>query len=964
MTDYTPSEIEKKWQRAWLDARIYEAEPDPGKEKFFMIFAYPGVSGYLHIGHMRGYTYTDVLTRFRRMQGYNVLFPVGSHATGNLAYAFASKVERGDPVQIEYLKANGCSDEEIERLKDPMEVIRFFNDVYVNDYWKKFGFLADWRRFTCTANPDYQKFIEWQFLKLNEKGLLIKKPYYAPFCIKCGPVAVDPSETDLSKGGTAEKYEYTLLKFRIDLNDGYDNEYLVAATLRPETVFGQTNFWIDPEISYVRVKVGDEIWIISREAAEKLKYQKDEVEVIGEVPGKELIGKRCVAPMIHREIPILPSEFCDPSVGTGLVTSVPSDAPADWMGLHDLQKNPEMCRKYGLDPETVRKIEVIPIIDTKGWGPTPAVEICEKLGIEDQHDPKLNEAKKEIYSAGFHSGKMNENCGEYAGIPVEQAKEEIKERMIEGGEADIMYDFSEEVVCRCGAPVVVKKIPDQWFINYADPELTEKSRAHAREMTILPQDYANNIVDILEWFKERACVRMGRWIGTEFPLDRKWIIEAISDSTLYPAYYVVSKYANDGSIRAEQMTEEFFDYIYLGRGSAEGVAKATGIDKGTVEKIRGDFEYWYPLDINLGGKEHMTVHFPVFLMNHVAILDRKDWPRGILVHWYLTMKGGKISKSKGGAQPIPDAAERFGIDAMRLYYSHIASPFVDVEWDEKAALNYRSRLARIWTMTQELMDYGEDGAREEIDLWLLSRFNIHLENIERMMDSFDMRGMSTIVYFEMMNDIRRYMNRGGRNRGTIREVLDIWTKAMAPVTPHLAEEVWNMSGHDTFVSVETFPEPDTEKISESALELESFFEETMDDIREIIRVTGKEAKRAAIYTAADWKWRITDIALSMEKPEIGLILKEAMQDPDIRKQGKAVQNFVKNLVGEMRKRPEIRNRLPYLKAVGEFLAANADYMEKETGAEISVFKEGDEGIYDPAGKSRAALPWRVAVYLE
>ncbi len=963
MKDYIPSEIEGKWQKAWLDSRIYEAEPDPEKEKFFMIFAYPGVSGYLHIGHMRGYTYTDVLTRFRRMQGYNVLFPVGSHATGNLAYAFASKVEKGDPVQIEYLKANGCSDEEIERLKDPMEVIRFFNDVYVNDYWKKFGFLADWRRFTCTANPDYQKFIEWQFLKLHEKGLLIKKPYYAPFCIKCGPVAVDPSETDLSKGGNAEKYEYTLLKFWIDLNDGYDREYLVAATLRPETVFGQTNFWIDPKINYVRAKVGDEVWIISREAAEKLKYQKDGVEILGEIEGRELIGKRCTAPMIHREIPILPSEFCDPNVGTGLVTSVPSDAPADWMGLYDLQRDPEMCEKYGLDPEMVRKIEVIPIIETKGWGPMPAVEICEKLGIENQRDPKLEDAKKEIYSAGFHSGKMNENCGEYAGMPVEQAKEEIKRRMIEEGGADIMYDFSEEVVCRCGAPVVVKKIPDQWFINYGDPELTEKSREHAERMKILPPDYANNIIDILDWFKERACVRMGRWIGTPFPLYKKWIIEAISDSTLYPAYYVVSKYANDGSIREEQMTEEFFDYIYLGRGSAEQVEKSTGIPRETAEKIRSDFEYWYPLDINLGGKEHMTVHFPVFLMNHVAILDKKDWPRGILVHWYLTMKGGKISKSKGGAEPIPDAAERFGIDAMRLYYSHIASPFVDVEWDEKAALNYRSRLGRIWALVQELTNYG-GAERKEIDRWLVSKFNIHLENIRKMMDSFDMRGMSTIVYFEMMNDIRRYMKRGGENEEIIAEVLDIWVRAVAPVTPHLAEEIWHDLGHNTFVSLERFPEPHTKRISDETLELESFLEETMNDIREIIRVTGKKAKKTVIYTAAEWKWKVTDIALSMEKPEIGLILKEAMQNPEIRKHGKAVQNFVKNLAGELRKRPDMKKRLPFLKGAGAFLAANAEYMKREMGQEILLFREDDEDIYDPAGKSRAALPWRVGVYLE
>ncbi len=328
------SAMEAKWRKAWYDAKINESVPEPGAKKFFMIFAYPGVTGYMHVGHMRGYTISDAIVRYKMMTGHRVLFPVGTHATGNGAISFARKVERGDPRTVDILKANGCTDETIAKLKDPLEVVKFFNEVYINDYWKRFGFMSDWRRFTCTIWPDYSKFIEWQMRKLKSLGLLIQKPYFAPACLEHGPVAIDASETDISKGGNAEVLEYTLLKF--DLEDG---RKLVAATLRPETVFGLTNFWVNPDVEYVDVEVGGETWVVTREAAEKLKLQKDDVVVRGSADGSSLMGKRCKAPFTGKMIPIFPSRLCDPNVGTGLVMSVPSDAPFDWVALVELRRD-------------------------------------------------------------------------------------------------------------------------------------------------------------------------------------------------------------------------------------------------------------------------------------------------------------------------------------------------------------------------------------------------------------------------------------------------------------------------------------------------------------------------------------------------------------------------------------------------------------------------------------------------
>ncbi|MCU0853268.1 MAG: leucine--tRNA ligase [Thermoplasmata archaeon] len=859
------------------------------------------------------------------------------------------------------LRSNGCTDERIKSLADSAEVVRFFNEVYVNDYWKRFGFMSDWRRFTCTIYPDYSKFIEWQMRKLMANGLLIQRPYFAAACPEHGPVAIDASETDISKGGSAETLEYTLLKF--DLPDG---RKLVAATLRPETVFGLTNFWVNPEVEYLDVKVGDETWVVSRPAAEKLRFQKDKVEILGSAEGRSLMAKTCKAPYTGKMIPIFPSALCDPNVGTGLVMSVPSDAPVDWIGLVELKRDKDAQAKYGITESMIADAAPVPIIKTPGWGLLPAVEITQKMGIDSLSDPKLEEATKEIYKSGFHKGVMNEACGEFAGEPVERAKDAMREEMLSKGFADLFYDLSEEVLCRCGNKVMIKKIPDQWFIDYANPALTERSKEHALTMKILPKEYYDNIQNVLEWYRERACVRMGNWLGTRFPFDRKWIVEAIADSTLYPVYYVISRFANEGKIAPEGMTEEFFDHVLLGTGSVDEVAAKTGISKETLDAIRSEFEYWYPLDINLGGKEHMTVHFPVFLMNHVAILRPQHWPRGILVNWYITATGGKISKSKGGAQPIPDAAERFGVDAMRLFYAHIASLYVDVAWEDEKVDGYRDRLSRLWNMAEEVM--GVNGSEaSDVDSWLAARMQTRLARVRRYMEDYDVRSFSNEVYFEMPQDFRWYLRRGGRNGAVLRRSLQTWITLTAPVTPHLAEEMWALAGNKPFVSEQQL-EPgkvDADVLREETKE--RLLERLLADVAEILKVTEIRPKRIVLMTAPAWKREmlVDALAATRGKPEISQVIKGAMAKaptPEIKKE---IPAFAKDVVNDVSKASE-EDRAMMASVVDELevLKRASGFLKAEFGCQVDAFSADDPGRHDPKGKARFAKPSRPAVYIE
>ncbi len=937
--NYNYENIEKKWQKQWLQDEIYKSKKI-NNNKFFIHFAYPGVSGYLHVGHMRGFTYCDIIARYKKMQDYDVLFPAGFHASGIPSIGFAKKVERKDPFTIKSLKEYGLNEKEIIKLEDPQEVVDYFSEVYVEDYWKRFGFIIDYTRIMSTISTGYNKFITWQFLKLKEKDLLIQKPHFAPFCPDCGPVAVDKSETDISKGGNAEIQEFTTIKFTLE-----DGTILPAATLRPETIFGITNMWVNPDVEYVKAEINnDEIWILSKEALEKIKHQFDNVKQLPDkIKGSKLIGKKCKIPLIERYVPILPGPFADPNVATGIVMSVPAHAPYDWMALQDSGEN----------------IDAITIIDVKGYNENPAKEICKQMNIKSQNEnEKLDQATEEIYKKEFHTGILNDKCGKYKAIKVSEIKDQVKNELIENKLGIEIREFSEEVICRCGKKVVIKKIPDQWFIKYSDKDLTENTKKHVEKMNIFPDEYKQQLPGVLDWFDDRACIRKGSWLGTEFPFKKGWIIEPISDSTLYPAYYIISKYVNEEQITADEMTEEFFDYVFLGKGKPQ---------KPLWNKIKSDFDYWYPVDINLGGKEHKTVHFPVFLMNHNAVMSEDKNPQGIFTHWWVTQKGReKISKSKGGAEHIADAAKKYGVDAMRLYYSHVGSPFVDIEWDKDVVLKYKNRVANIYKLILRLKKQ-KNSKDENLDRWLESILNKDIKKIINAFNSFDIRVAANIIYFEIQKNLQWYLKRGGGNKEILKEFISKWIKLMTPITPHLSEELWSIDNKD-FVSTSKYPEYKTDLISEEAEVGEYLLSEVVDDINEILKVTKIKPKKIFIYTSAQWKKEIFNKALKMNedgKLNTGILMKEIMSDPDMRTKGKQVSKYAGKLAGEIRKLNEsdIKRYSVDLKE-DEYLKKAQDYLKDVFKAEINIVNADKENIYDPEGKTRFAVPLRPAIYIE
>jgi leucyl-tRNA synthetase len=880
---------EQKWAKKWAQANLGQSDPDPSKPKFFLIWAYLTVSGFHHVGHMRGFSYADFVCRFKRSCGYNVLLTAGGHASGNSAVAKAKKINEKDAQTIEYYSQMGMTPSEIQQLQTPEGFVSYFSKRYIQDYIS-FGFLGDWRRFTVTTNPDYNKFIEWQFLKLKEQGLLTQKPYYATWCDSFGAVAVDPSESDISKGGTAQKVEFVLIKLETAKSTPTQKEYFVVGTLRPETMFGQTNVWIHPDKTYARVKVGNQVWIVSQECAKKLPHQFEQVQFLEFIEAKKLIGTQVFAPLKNEWIPVLPSIMCDPSIGTGLVTSVPSDAPADYIALKELQDSPQLCASYGLSYQQIQSIKLIPIIQTKGFGPLPAKELCEKLHITSIKDTALlDQAKKDAYSTGFHTGIMLESAKQYAGLKVEQAKEQIKKTLIDTQLAHLFYDLSEQVISRYGDEVYIKKVPDQWFITYSDKTLTQKTKEYASVMHNLPEQFHQNLPQILDWFEDRACARQGRWLGTKLPFDQSYTIEPIADSTLYPIYYLVSKYVNLGQIQPSQLHPCVFDYVFLGKGQVSDCSAQTNIPVQLLEQIRTEVTYYYPLDYNLGGKEHQTVHFPVFLFNHAAILPAHMQPKGILINWWVTSGAGKISKSKGGAKALADEVATYSADAMRLYYANIASPFVDIAFEAEELQKYKQRIDKIAQLHEQLvqMQPTPNNKTPIIDAWLESQWNKRLKKSYGAYTSIEFKSATDEIYFGIYNDIQWYLKRGGTNTTLLHQIAKNWCCVLSIVTPFIAEELFERYNQQ-FASTQPFPEFDETKIDSQKEQLEQMVEQMVYDVQKIKELSKiQQPKKITIIVAQSWKTQMHNalcVAMADTRNIGELIAKLGPQFPEYKAQ--------------------------------------------------------------------------------
>jgi leucyl-tRNA synthetase len=999
-------ELEAKWKSRWKEDHLFEADYDnTNKKKYFITVAFPYPNSPQHIGHGRTYSLADVHARYMRMKGYNVLFPMGFHYTGTPILAMSKRVIAEDQDLIGTFKnLYNVPENIIKSFIEPENIAKFFHHE-IKLGMQDMGYSIDWRREFTTIDMLYSKFITWQFKTLQKKGLIVQGSHPVGWC----PYDKNPvSQHDTIGDVEPEFIEYVLIKFRLVDND----IILPTATLRPETIFGVTNLWVNPDIEYFIIDVDNnaEQWIVTKEASTKLEFLNHNIKIIRTIKGNELIGKFATDIIRNIDIPILPAKFVKPDTGTGIVMSVPGHAPYDFQALIDLKKETNLL-SFNIDLSQINPIKIIEIQEANlnGNSLISCVEdVISKFKINNQSDLGLEKATSEVYHLEYYQGKMLPNTGKYSGMDVQLAKEEIKNYLLATKNlSEIFYEFiNKPIKCRCGNECFVKLLNDQWFINYKDKEWKHKVHNYIDELSIIPDDLRQEFHNVVDWLKERACARKSG-LGTKLPWDHEWIIESLSDSVIYMAYYIISKFINEQKYSMKKslnnIDESFFDYILLGIGNVQDVAKTCNLSISLIQEIRNEFIYFYPVDSRHSGRDLVPNHLSFFLFNHIAIFEKKFWPHQIVVNGSVLMEGKKMSKSLGNIIPLRTAIQEYGADTIRLAILISSELLQDADFSFDTARSIRIKLLEFYTLSQQILnsnfynkvsnpnlsldellylDISQNGYSLELeDRWLISKLQRLINNVTRSMETLRIReALHNILYVfdQHIQWYKKRINAKKRSNDNVVNIIlslcfSIRIKLLSPFAPFISEEIWNNLGSRSSIVSSKWPTVFNEKIDPLSEESDEFIKRLTLDISNIIKVTKKLPRTIYIYCSSSGKQKIYQkilkiITLTNER-NFGNIMKKLIQDPET-SYAKKDPSFVKKTVEDiLSESVESRNNRLNWNSLDEIsiIKDSENLISNEIEFEnirIIVYSEEEKEKFDPKSKSRFSRPYKPAIYLE
>lgn len=762
--------------------------PDEIREKhpkFFGTMAYPYMNGTLHAGHSFSVSKIEFTAGWARMQGKQALFPMGFHCTGMPIKACADKlvneikmfgkdfsgysdedaaedqvkIDTAAPAaaredvtkftakkgkaatkvvkmkyQFQIMRAQGIPNETIHEFANPDHWLEFFPPLCKRDL-TDFGCRIDWRRsmVTTDANPYYDAFIRWQMNRLRELKKIKYGKRYTIYSPKDGQPCMDH---DRSEGEAVGPQEYTALKLEVkewaeEAKEAVEGKvpadakvFFVPATLRPETMYGQTCCFVGPKITYGVFKVSEkEYYVITDRAAINMAYQgvfpeNGKYEKVAEFPGSACIGTLVNAPLsVHKEgVYILPMDTVLATKGTGVVTSVPSDSPDDYATVQDLAKKADY---YGIKKEWAEK-EIVPIIKTPTYGDLTAPFLCKKLKIASPKDTKqLEEAKELAYKEGYYQGIMV--FGDFKGEKVEDAKPKVRAQLFDGGLGFAYSEPEKKVVSRSG-DICCVALMDQWYLDYGEESWKQQALKHVdnvdgKGLNTYSQETKNGFEGVLNWLNQWACAR-SFGLGSRLPWDPQFLVESLSDSTIYMAYYTVAHLLHGdifgktpgllGDLKPEQMTDEVWDYIFARRQVGDDVL-ASKISQDKLDAMRREFEYWYPLDLRVSGKDLIPNHLTFFLYIHIALFPPNYWPKGIRANGHLMLNGEKMSKSTGNFMTLEEMVKKYGADASRIALADAGDGVADANFEEDVADN---NVLRLYT----LREWIEEQVKEQSSL--------------------------------------------------------------------------------------------------------------------------------------------------------------------------------------------------------------------------------------------------------
>ncbi|MBU4175287.1 MAG: leucine--tRNA ligase [Actinobacteria bacterium] len=755
--EYDHRAIEEKWMERWEEEGAYLAAPDPDRPKKYVLVMYPYPSGPAHMGHVANYSLGDVLVRYYRRIGFNVLNPMGYDAFG--------------------LPAENAA---ISEGSHPATWTRNNIELISRDL-KRLGYAYDWSREISTCDPEYYRWTQWFFLKMYQLGLAYKGDAEANWCPSCGTVLANEqvlSDGSCERCGTnvvsrwlnqwffkithyadalledmelLEEWPERVLTMQrnwigkshgaeVDFTLESTGETIRVYTTRPDTLYGVTFFLLAPEHPLVdKLAAGDaELESEVAEFRERVggvsSFERTALEA--EKDGV-FLGDYVINPVNGESVPVYTANFVLIEYGTGAVMAVPA---------HD-QRDFEFARKFDIPIEVV---------------------------IQPPDGDLNSEAMTEAYE---DPGTMV-NSGEFDGLPSVLGIEDVCDLLESNGwgERAVNYRLRDWLVSRqryWGAPIPIIYCDSCGTVPVPEDDLP----------VLLPEDLdvrndGRSPLPLEKSFFEVACPRCGEDARRETDT-----MDTFVDSSWYYFRFV-----------SPQDREGPFD--------------------------TGDAEYWMPVDQYIGGIEHAILHllysrFFTKVIYDLGLIDFKEPFSRLLCQGMIILDGAKMSKSKGNVVTPGEYIDRLGADTLRLYILFLGPPELSKEWSDQGVEGARKFLSRVWRMVHERyltpMENGEfgRGADEHRGRAMRSITHCTIKNVTADIEEF---AFNTAVSFimELVNGVYRYTSGGDVDREVLVESVEAVVNLLAPFTPFICEELWQAMGKQGSVHQQPWPSFDEE----------------------------------------------------------------------------------------------------------------------------------------------------------
>ena len=807
---YDPQKIEAKWQKRWEQARVFESDADAAKPKYYVLEMLPYPSGTLHMGHMRNYAIGDVVARVKRLRGFNVLHPMGWDAFG--------------------LPAENAA---IKNKTHP----RTWTNQNIHEFQRtlrRFGFSYDWRREISTCEPEYYRWNQWFFLRMLEKDLAYRKKSRVNWCPKCCTVLANEQVVN----GYCWRHEDTLVETREieqwflrttaysdqlldDLNqlegswpdrvitmqrnwigksEGARVKFAVmdlrgagsieVFTTRIDTIYGATVLILAPNHPLLPKLLDDSP--VRAEAEKKLaqiKLMSVKAEDLATAEKEGFFtGRHAVNPFNGEKLPIWVGNFVLLEYGTGAIMAVPA---------HD-ERDFEFCKKYNLPIRTV----VVPQLPKVLGAPPSGLEGGSSISAK----PPLRVSNAGAPDAVVASGSSNPtqpptepfseygvtiNSGEFSGLPSETAKQK-------------MAAFAESK--GFGKKETVFRLRD-WGISR--------------------QRYWGTPIPVIYCQKDGMVPVPDKDLPVLLPPNPNLTGEGDSPLATTPEFVNTTCPKCGGPARRETDTmDTFVDSSWYFYRYCDPHNSNAPFDCAKVA-------YWFPIDQYIGGITHAILHllysrFWCKVMRDLGLVTHNE-PIARLFTQGMVLKGGTaMSKSKGNVVGAHEMADKYGADTGRLYTLFAAPPEKDLEWSEESidgAWRFLNRVYRLIERHAPRVREASAGvlaaaSATEKEKRLLRKAH---QTLQRVTSDFEARwhfNSAIALIMELTNEIYACEPLEQGVRPEIRkEVLELLTLMLAPMTPHIAEEMWEMLGHSNGLWTATWPAADPDLAKEDEVEV-------------------------------------------------------------------------------------------------------------------------------------------------